>query len=99
MNCVKKNMIFKQNSLSINSIKQTNVNRKIPSKYVYTKKRIYIYVYIYVYMIYVYIYIIDNIDKNTMDPMSANTTPRVLYSSQAAAGRRACGSCTGQSGR
>ena len=55
--CQKKNMIFKQNSLSINSIKQTNVNRKIPSKYVYTKKRIYIYVYIYVYMIYVYLYI------------------------------------------
>lgn len=53
---------------------------------------------IYKKRIYIYIYI-DNIDKNNMDPMSAKTTPRVLYSSQAAAGRRACGSCTGQSGR
>ena len=54
-------------------------------------------VYVNMY-IHIYIYI-DNIDKTNMDPMSAKTTPRVLYSSQAAAGRRACGSCTGQSGR
>ena len=67
----------------------------------YIQKNVYTYMYIYIciYDICIYINIIDNIDKNTMDPMSANTTPRVLYSSQAAAGRRACGSCTGQSGR
>ena len=47
-------------------------------------------------------YICNNIhyiDKNTMDPITANNTPCMLYSSQAAAGRRACGTCTGESGR